>query len=478
MATIEQLSEALRRADEAGDVQAATKLAGAIKAMRATAPPTNEGGILRTADDFMRGVADTSSFGFSDEISAGMGALTGVGGEKDQYEQNLAAERARDEKGGWTRFGGQVAGAFLNPAGAARTMIGAAAKGAGYGGLYGFGSGEGDVYDRLPSTGMGLATGGVAGSAVHGIGNALANRAANKATPSIEELRAAKDQAYQAVDDMGHTYAPEQLQHLGQGVRDTLAADGLDAVFHPRANRAMQIIEEKVNQPQSLTDIDRLRQFVRENVVDENPMLRTQGRMGGHIIDEIDDFVDAADGPSSEAILKARALNSKLRKSELVADALTRAERRAGSTGSGGNVDNASRQNLRGILDNPKKSRGFTDEERALMETIVRGEGGQNLARQIGKLSPGGNGLQQALALGATAYNPLMAVAPATGLVAKALADRRTAGNIEKLQQMIRGGSESQKKVAEALMKIRKTEGVAIPALAKLGAALAPVPFY
>jgi hypothetical protein len=106
------------------------------------------------------------------------------------------------------------------------------------------------------------------------------------------------------------------------------------------------------------------------------------------------------------------------------------------------------------------------------MERIVMGDPGQNIARQVGKLSPAGNGLQQALAIGATAYNPLMGVAPGIGMVAKALADRRTAQNIDALQRSIRGGPDAPKVIVDALLRLRKAEGVVSPAVAKIAAAL------
>ncbi len=64
----------------------------------------------------------------------------------------------------------------------------------------------------------------------------------------------------------------------------------------------------------------------------------------------------------------------------------------------------------------------------------------QNFARQVGKLSPAGNGLQQALALGATAFNPLMAAVPMMGIVAKGLADRGTKANVDDLLRLIASG--------------------------------------
>jgi hypothetical protein len=143
---------------------------------------------------------------------------------------------------------------------------------------------------------------------------------------------------------------------------------------------------------------------------------------------------------AANAIVRARSLWSRMRKSEMLEEALEKAERRAASTGSGGNTDNAIRQNIRAILDNPKKVRGFSTEEREALERVVRGGPIQNVMRLVGKLSPEGNGLMAALNVGAVAMNPMMAAGTATGFAAKKIADRATPANLEKASALIRNG--------------------------------------
>lgn len=61
------------------------------------------------------------------------------------------------------------------------------------------------------------------------------------------------------------------------------------------------------------------------------------------------------------------------------------AEHRAGSTYSGGNVNNATRQNLRKLLDSPKRTAGYTAEERAALERAVLGTRTGNALRYLGR---------------------------------------------------------------------------------------------
>lgn len=138
----------------------------------------------RIVDAGVRGVADTATFGFADEISGAAGAATGIGGEFGNVSGNIDAQRARDaldaEQVPVARMTGQVAGALATPAGLARkgvtllrpgqglgrTAVYGAGEGAAYGALGGAGSTEGGVADRAigarNGAGFGLVAGGVA----------------------------------------------------------------------------------------------------------------------------------------------------------------------------------------------------------------------------------------------------------------------------------------------------------------------------
>lgn len=168
---------------EAPDEATALRGAEDWAAGRAKIEQQNEGGWLQTADAFMRGAADAITFGLSDEISAGMGALTGIGGDFGDYSGNLERQRARDRQDeqdyAGTRLTGQLAGGITGGVGLAKNgvtllrsgqtlpqMIGrGAAEGALYGAAGGFGAGEGGLANRASSAATGAAVGGVMGGA-------------------------------------------------------------------------------------------------------------------------------------------------------------------------------------------------------------------------------------------------------------------------------------------------------------------------
>lgn len=161
-----------------------------------------------TAMDIVQQAARGATFGFGDELAAGVGAtvapLAGVGGTwQERYDRMLADNRARQKKfegqHPWAALGAQVAGAVANPvsrlsAGSnflSRMGSNALINGL-LGGVTGFGEGEGGFVNRLGPAGTGAATGAVLGAAIPAIGEGAANLV-RKAAPSLGVNVAATD---------------------------------------------------------------------------------------------------------------------------------------------------------------------------------------------------------------------------------------------------------------------------------------------
>lgn len=413
----------------------------------------------RAADDMVRIGANAMTFGYADKIAGRMG---GEGIEAERAKTNAARERAGGagivaDVGGGLATGLGLAGAGLTtarlvPKGlAGLTGLGArtaamGAEGAAYGAANALGNDQDVGTGALIGAGAGAA-GNLAGEGLSRAVGSIAG-AFNKQpkVPTIDQVRAAKDAAYKAADDAGVVYTPQAIDRLMAEVQQKLADRAYSPKLQPRVQPSLDELERLQGQNVTMKGMDTVRQMASDAF---DPMNKRSGALGSKIIDKIDDLIaspqagdvlmgDAAAGAA--AIAEARKLNTQASKYDRVVEALTKAERRAASTGSGGNADNATRQNIRAILDNPKKSRGFTADERAAMETIVRGTPTQNALRLAGKLSPSGNGLMAALGLGATAANPVMAAAPAAGMLAKALADKGTAKNTDDLLRVILAG--------------------------------------
>lgn len=170
---------------------------------KAAAPPEKPAdvsplsGVRRFVSGLTKSAEEGLTLGFGDEIRAGIGSVvdyaTGQDGSLGElYDKRLAGERkeVKDFQGAHPVLaaGASVAGSLpLAPVGAGpvRTGLGLVAQGAKngavFGGLSGFGNGEGGLGERLESAGKGAAFGGVVGGALPvltGAGGSLINRGA------------------------------------------------------------------------------------------------------------------------------------------------------------------------------------------------------------------------------------------------------------------------------------------------------------
>lgn len=136
------------------------------------------GTIGETVDAAVRGAANALTFGFADRLAAGAGAATGIGGERGEYEKNLATQRAIDkanlEEHPIATIGGELAGGLALPVGAAAraaTMPGRIAAGAGMGAAQGalYGAGSSPDLTNLPQVAGNMAAGGAVGGLVGGV---------------------------------------------------------------------------------------------------------------------------------------------------------------------------------------------------------------------------------------------------------------------------------------------------------------------
>lgn len=177
---------------------------------------------------------------------------------------------------------------------------------------------------------------------------------------------------------------------------------------------------------------------------------------------EITDFLDNLNTPATEALREGRDATRRYKAAEMVQQATERAERRAASSGSGGNEINAIRQNLRALLDNPNRARSFTASERAAMEEIVRGSTDQNLMRRLSRFAPSSGGLASMLGIGGAIASPAVTI-PVVGITegAKILGERSTQRAVDQLVRSLLGervvspGTPGVDSVARALLGAR-----------------------
>lgn len=327
--------------------------------------------------------------------------------------------------------------------------------------------GLGQLADGMIPQASGAITGGVAQGATAEVtdnpvlqflaalgGGAVGGGIAGKLTapksepiPSTSEVKAASKQAFQAAEDAQAILKPDPLLRLQQQVTQDAVEFGYHPTLQPRIGAVLQELERVSSDNITTKGMMTLRRIAQNAAKSTDP---SEQALGSQIIGRIDDMMatltpdDVLQGNADEAAsawAQGRDLWSQYRKAEMVDKAMAKADRAAQSSGTGGNTDNALRQKIKGILDNDKARRGFTSDEIAQMEAIVKGGPLTNAARLVGRFSPTAGYLPAAFGVGSTVLGGGYGAAlPILGLLGKGYADRATRGAINDLSDLIRAG--------------------------------------
>lgn len=419
--------------------------------------------------------------GIGDELAAGAGtvvnALTGQGPQgfsanmahQRQIEDSYQAEHPHVAALATGTGNALTAAAPVGPGAEAFATGGRAInalRGATVGGLTGAGYAavdRGSLEDRAgaaahaahdPVT-LGL------GAAAGALATPRATRAERPAAPTLDELSTQRDAAYRAVDDSGVTYAPDAFRSLTQDMARTLDENGFHAGLHPKTAAMMERLGQSERAvggyAPTLTQLDQLRQQIGRDIASSADA--GERRMGQLLRGQIDDFIAGA-GPehinagdpqaASELIGQARDLHGRVAKIRSLDNLDEAAADRASVTGSGGNINNATRQNV--LRFRNQNERTLTPDEQAAAQRVIDGTPAGNALRQLGKLSPRGNGLMLAGHLAAAVPTHGVSGGVAIGgAVAKAMSDAITTRNVQALRELIASGGEAAQAVSQQL---------------------------
>jgi len=333
---------------------------------------------------------------------------------------------------------------------------------------------EGGIAGGIQATGddsnatYGGALGALGGAAGYGLGKGLERLAGfTNTAPRVaqanttDDLKAAAQSAYDRFTNAGGVFTQEGLNDLAGSVRGRLADMGWQPELAPKVNAFNRAMERArvgsgapsgtagLNQTATPEQILNLRKIAGKI---SNSNDATESSYGQAIKEEIDRFLatpregNFAGAPGvdqaqlSSDLSEANRLWTQFAKADAVDEGLSKAERRAASTYSGGNENNSMRQELRRIYE-ARGPENFTPDERAAFETAIRGGRVENVARMLGKLAPSRGGLSTWANIGAGAGTG-GATLPLTALAegAKVVGDRATRRNIEEVSRVIRGG--------------------------------------
>jgi hypothetical protein len=289
--------------------------------------------------------------------------------------------------------------------------------------------------------------------------------------PEIDELRAAKNAAYAESEQAGAMFDPVALQKF--------SSDAKTVKFNPKNNpkiaNLIEDIDETIKSPQSLRQMDELRQRIKDVEATLEPSDRY---LAGQLREKLDDFVDdSLQNPSNfisgkpdvaiPALQNARKLNSQMRKAETLERLLSIADVRAsGYTASG--LENAIRAQVREFVKDPKakKLRGFTKEEIQSLRDVAEGGSITNFMRWAGRFAPTGpvSALPSGLASG---IDPVTgAMIAGGGITGRIGATGGTRYAVQQAGQLIRGGKSTASQMANLLQQYGDKLSAADPKMA------------
>lgn len=312
------------------------------------------------------------------------------------------------------------------------------------------------------------AVGGVLGGAgAIGVQRAFDNAAVRsqiaRQAPSADALRDASQASYRAAEDIGLQFRPEAFQSFAQQTVKVLQREGLDPSLTPSTTAALNRVAGLGQEvAPTLSDVDTLRKIASAAGSATSPADR---RLAGMLVDRLDDFVATAkpqDVISGNPQLAAQYLNDArsnwgaMRRSELLSRNIDAGELSASSTGIGGNADNAIRQRFKNLLNgDPRRLRGFSEDEIAAMRDVATGGPVQNALRGLGSgsLSRGVLGGSAAAGAGYMLAGPAGAAATAGGAwVAKKASDAMTRRNADIAEALVRSRSAAAPAELQALI--------------------------
>jgi hypothetical protein len=290
-----------------------------------------------------------------------------------------------------------------------------------------------------------------------------AGKIAEAAVPTVEELKAAATKGFKSPEVEQLVVKPSALQGWAQQLKTQLTDIGADDV---NANKVWQVLDKLDKAPADSFVTGKNLKSLRESfagLATPEPAMAAKTRnplAATMVIHSLDDFVGAIPkgdilrgDPAKVAAIwnEARGNYAAAMRSEKIGGAVENAELQAGSAHSGQNIDNATRQQIKAILKNPKARRGYSDEELAQMRRIVVGAFTGDAARYVANLAGKGGGLGAVAAASAGAYSggqvggPIGAIiggaTPIIGYAFGKLSNAITAKEVAKLDTLIRSRS-------------------------------------
>ena len=203
--------------------------------------------------------------------------------------------------------------------------------------------------------------------------------------PGPEQLRSQGSDLFSAADASGVRFKSGPFGEFADSLLERLIDEGADNILTPKISRVSDVLEQSKGRSPSIQQMAILRRQFGNAAGSAD---RAEARIGSIAIDLLDDFVEGGAGHVGGQLSEARAMWSRLKKSELIDTAIENAQAAQSGVEAGLRAEFKTLWRARGS----KKMRGFSADELAAIKAVAQGTFTSNVLRRIGSL---GGGLDQ-----------------------------------------------------------------------------------
>lgn len=292
----------------------------------------------------------------------------------------------------------------------------------------------------------------VAGALAGGMAGGKAIPSAASMVPTADELGAAAKAAYDHPTVAALELNPSSTAFQAGKIKDSLNKTGFRELNAPQTYGIIDELKTPLGLTAKIADVQSVRTALGKvagnfsNPVEQAAASKAISGIDNYLANLKPFDVAKGDAQAAASILNdAKGNYAAMKRATRFDDAEYRAELNTASAHSGGNINNATRQALKSILISPSKRRGFSDDEIAQIEQVVKGTATGNVMRKVGKLLStsgmhGANVIAGSAVAAPLTHGASLAL-PAIGIVAKKIADMSTGAAVRKLDEMIRSRS-------------------------------------
>lgn len=290
----------------------------------------------------------------------------------------------------------------------------------------------------------------IAGALAGGLGAAktLGPSIEKAAVPTAEELKNVAAKGYDTARNSGLELSPQGIAQFATQAKQKLTGPkyGFTGGSKGTAGGTLDLLDEL----KTASNLDTLRQNIGRIASETQDFKPTQNAKAAMVLKrDLENYMEnipqnhvVAGNPTdyTSAIRQANGDYASAMRTGKIGDKLTAAENNA-QGGIATSVENQQKSQLRSLLNNPKKLRGFSDEEKAQIQKINDGTAVSNTLRQLGRggtgVIPMGAHIATAMATGGHSIPAQLGIGIPL-YASKKIAEALTNKQVTKLDEMLR----------------------------------------